>query len=197
MYKCALSRELPRTCCAVARHTKEREARREKRGRGTGRRTRHSKGKAEQDGERGTAAGKRNRTETEAPQGKRNRTENEARRAVRSQAETSTELPKGAQEARTRRRDATTKKDSGRSCRPLCLVRSCVPLSLWCLGWSCVPLSGCCALFGVAFRFPFAVPCSELRSAPPLFPARLPFLGVFALANAQQVRGSSRRGCCL
>ena len=57
MYKCAPSRELPRTGCAVARHTKEREARREKRGRGTGRRTRHSTGKAEQDGERGTAGG--------------------------------------------------------------------------------------------------------------------------------------------
>ena len=173
MYKCALSRELPHTCCAVVRHTKEREARREKRGRVTGRRTRHSKGKAEQDGERGTAGGKRNRTE------------NEAQQAVRSQAETSTELPQGAQEARTRRRNRNKEKDSRRRSRLLCLVRS------------CVPLSACCALFGVAFRFPFAVPCSELRSAPPLFPARLPFLCVFALANAQQVWGSSRWGCCL
>ena len=130
MYKCALSRELPHTCCAVVRHTKEREARREKRGRVTGRRTRHSKGKAEQDGERGTAGGKRNRTE------------NEAQQAVRSQAETSTELPQGAQEARTRRRNRNKEKDSRRRSRLLCLVRSCVPLSL------------CCALFGVAFRAP-------------------------------------------
>ena len=125
MYKCAPSRELPRTCCAV-----EDTQRNGRRG--------GKSGGAEQDGERGTAPGKRNRTE------------NEARRAVRSQAETSTELPQGAQEARTRRRNRKYKKDSGRSCRPLCLVRS------------CVPLSRCCALFGVAFRAP------AFPAAPPI-----------------------------
>ena len=117
MYKCAPSRELPRTGCAVARHTKEREARREKRGRGTGRRTRHSTGKAEQDGERGTAGGTK-------PSGDKHR-------AAEGRA-------RGANKAAGRNQ----KKDSGRSCRPLCLVRS------------CVPLSRCCALFGVAFRAP-------------------------------------------
>ena len=131
-------------------------------------------------------AGARNRTENEAQQresGTGRRTRHSRRfEAKRRQA-------RSCRRARKRREQgdgsANTKKDSRRRSRLLCLVRS------------CVPLSACCALFGVAFRFPFAVPCSELRSAPPLFPPRLPFLGVFALANAQPVRGSSRRSCCL